>query len=267
MYAAEDVGEPIPKPTTRHALHDTMLSHREFSAPADEAKMRALRAQYFGMVSEVDDQLGRLWQTLRDIDQWNNTFIVVTADHGEQLGDQGLINKGGFFAPSYFIVGIVRDPSRPTTHGTTISTYTENIDIFPTLCEAMGLPTPTQVDGRALQPLLDGTVPGDWRDAAHWEFDWSDWSILQDLGVSGRELETHNLAVLVDEQSAYVQFGDGSWRCFDVGLDPSWRTEVGDATRVLACAQKMLIWRARHTNRQLSGLLISASGPRGRWPA
>ncbi len=108
------------------------------------------------MVSEVDAQLGRVWDALRGAGAWDETFIVVTSDHGEQLGDHGLIGKGGFFEESYHVVGLVRDPRPNARRGLVVERFTENIDLFPTLCEAMGLAVPAQCDGLPLTPILAG---------------------------------------------------------------------------------------------------------------
>ena len=78
---------------------------------------------------------------------WDDTFVVVTSDHGEQLGNQGLLGKGGMFESSYNIVGIVRDPRRPDHHGSVVDRFTENVDLFPTICEAIGVDVPAQCDG------------------------------------------------------------------------------------------------------------------------
>ena len=83
------------------------------------------------MISEVDDQLGRRVGRAASVGQWDDTLVVVTADHGEQLGDHGLIQKVGFFEPSYHILGIVRDPRRPGGHGTVVERFTENVDVLP----------------------------------------------------------------------------------------------------------------------------------------
>ena len=101
--------------------------------------MRRMRAQYFGMISEVDAQLGRLWDALARLGTWDDTVVVVTSDHGEMLGDHGLKEKLGYWEQSYHILGIVRDPRHPGTHGTVVDAFTENVDVMPTLCEAMGL--------------------------------------------------------------------------------------------------------------------------------
>lgn len=267
-YDPAEVGLPVPpvEADRRHPLHEGLLAVT--GAPTDEAQLRHMRAQYFGMISEIDDQLGRLWDALVRLGHWDDTFIVVTADHGEQLGDQGLQQKAGFFDSSYWVLGIVRDPSQPQAHGTEVHRFTENIDLFPTLCEAMGVPVPAQCDGMPLTPFLRGEEPPWWRDAAHYEYDWRD-IYIADGGHPwpwDRRLERQNLAVVRSDQYAYVQFGDGSWKCFDVGADPTWRTEVTDPAVVLPMAQSMLTWRSRHADRTMTGMLLQEGGI-GRWPA
>ena len=68
------------------------------------------------------------------------------------------------------------------------------------------------------------------------------------------------------QDTAYVQFGDGSYLCFDIALDPTWRTPLTDPKRILDMAQRMLVWRSCHTNRTHSGLLIDNGGV-GQWPS
>jgi hypothetical protein len=63
----------------------------------------------------------------------------------------------------------------------------------------------------------------------------------------------------------YVQFGDGSWLCFDLVADPTWRTTVTDPAVVLPLAQEMLTWRSRHLERTLADMLTERGGI-GRMP-
>lgn len=268
-YDPADVGSPVPPVAVahRHPLHEALVHHPEAGAPVDDTAMRTLRAQYFGMISEVDSQLGRLWEALEQLGQWDDTVVIVTADHGEQLGDQGLVQKAGFFESSYAVLGIVRDPAQSHAHGTEVHRFTENVDIFPTLCDLLGLPVPAQCDGLPLTPFLRGEEPPWWRDAAHWEYDWRD--VFVPNGPHewpwDQSLERHNLAVRRSEHTAYVHFGNGSWKCFDLAADPTWRTEVTDPARVLPEAQAMLQWRSTHTDRTLTGMLLRDGGI-GRWP-
>jgi hypothetical protein len=65
---------------------------------------------------------------------------------------------------------------------------------------------------------------------------------------------------LRDDRFQYVQFGDGSWRCYDLGADPTGRTEVDDPGCVLPLAQEMLTWRSQHAERTMSGMLLTDGG-------
>ncbi|HEY1449089.1 MAG TPA: sulfatase-like hydrolase/transferase, partial [Caulobacteraceae bacterium] len=268
MYHPVDMPEPIAPVAEPNRLHRALMANPALAAPADPAAMRHLKAQYFGMVSEADHQLGRIWAALEDTDQWGETFILVTADHGEQLGDHGLIQKAGYFEQSYHVPCVIRDPRPDALRGAVIGAFTENVDVFPTLAEAMGLPVPAQCDGAPLSPLLRGETPAWWRTAAHWEFDWRGTAITSDTPIPDpwdRRLERRNLAVLRTQDAAYVQFGDGSALAFDLAADPTWRTEITDPARILPLAQAMLAWRARHADRTLSGMLVEGGGI-GRWP-
>jgi len=104
MYDPDVVGDPIEPSSSRHQLHDLMLAIDETAAPTETRRVRRMRAQYFGMISEVDHQLGRVWEMLRARGEWESTIVVVTSDHAELLGDHGLRNKGGFFEQSQHIV-------------------------------------------------------------------------------------------------------------------------------------------------------------------
>jgi hypothetical protein len=70
----------------------------------------------------------------------------------------------------------------------------------------------------------------------------------------------------VGEDTAYVQFGDGSYLCLDVLADATWRTPYTDVERVLTSAQEMLLWRQEHLGREYTDMLLLPERP-GRWPA
>jgi arylsulfatase A-like enzyme len=267
LYDPADVAMPVPRPAEPERYHRALLRLPILAAPDDEAGIRRMRAQYYGMISEVDAQLGRVWAALEAKGDWADTFIVVTADHGEQLGDHGLQQKAGYFEPSYHILGLVRDPRRPDAHGQTVHRFTQSVDVMPTLCEAIGAPVPAQCDGQPLTPFLSGGTPETWRDAAHWEFDWRYVFIPHTdfASVRARDLEKQNLAVIRRDDAAYVHFGDGRHLAFDLAADPTWATPLADPGRVLALAQEMLTWRAQHLDRTLTGTLID-KGVVGRRP-
>jgi arylsulfatase A-like enzyme len=160
------------------------------------------------------------------------------------------------------VPGIIRDPRHPETNGGVVDAFTENVDVLPTVGEALGIGVPAQCDGLPLTAFLLGDAPPWWRDAAHWEYDWR-WEYIP-FGPHpwpwDRRLESKHLTVARSASHAYVQFDDGQWRCFDLAVDPTWRTEVEDPAVVLEYAQAMLTWRSRHADRTLSDMLLIDGG-------
>src|SRR5262249_34893154 len=77
-----------------------------------EDEGRTMRAAYYGLFNAVDEHIGRVLGFLRETGQYDDTLIVLTCDHGEQLGDHHLLGKLGYFDESFRIPLIIRDPSR-----------------------------------------------------------------------------------------------------------------------------------------------------------
>jgi arylsulfatase A-like enzyme len=227
--------------------------------------MRYLRAQYYGMISETDFQLGRVVEAIEARGEWRDTLVIITSDHGDQLGDHGLIQKLGFFPESYHVLGLWRDP-RTELVGRTITAFSENVDLLPTLCDALGVDQPAQCDGRSLRSLMMGEHVS-WRSAAHYEWDYrKDW-IKQHGGswTKDQRLSNQNLSVSLGDDVGYVQFGDGSFKCYDLKFDPTWRTECTDSVRILAAAQEQLVWRQEHLRRDMTDMRLGVDRS-GRWP-
>ena len=260
LYEPTDCPPALPIPDRPHRLHTQLLASPLVAAPRDAEAIARLRAQYYGNVSHVDAQLGRVFGALRTAGEWDDTVVVITADHGEQLGDQGLVEKCGFYEASYHVIGMVRWPGAPG--GIVVDEFTENVDVFPTLCDAMGIDVPAQCDGLPLTPFVFGERPPHWRTAAHYQWDWRYVFIGRDEPAWpwDRRLDDKQLTVRRSRDRAYLHLGDGSWRCFDLTADPTWQTEVTDAAIVLAEAHAMLDWRSRHTDRTLTGMLLVDGG-------
>src|SRR5690606_24458066 len=107
------------------------------------------RATYYGMVTEVDAQLGRLINRLKAWQLYDDTLIVVTSDHGEMLGDHWVLGKECAFEQAYNIPLIVRDPSveADATRGAHVTHFTEAVDLMPTILQWAGAGIPRQCDG------------------------------------------------------------------------------------------------------------------------
>ena len=88
--------------------------------------MRQARATYYGMMSEVDAEIGRLVEALKSFGDYENTLIVFTSDHGELLGDHWQFAKYAYFKQTFHIPLIVRDPGAEADagRGTAVEAFT-----------------------------------------------------------------------------------------------------------------------------------------------
>lgn len=235
-------------------------------APEGEAAVRTLRATYYGMLAEVDAQVGRLLDALRARDDWSRTLVIVTSDHGDELGDHHLTQKLGFYDGSYRIPCIVRDP-RPEadpTRGERMAALTENVDVMPTILEWLRLRVPAQCAGRSLLDLLEGRTPVEWRDAVFFEWDFRDPVGRTPERLLGIPFDRSGMAVIRDAHGKYVHFAGLPPLFFDLDEDPHEMVNRVDdpacASRVLDYAQRMLTWRLEHAERTLTGLFVCPMG-------
>ena len=233
-----------------------------------EADVRQMRASYYGLMCEIDDQLGRVFTHLKETGQWDDTLIVFTCDHGEQLGDHYLLGKLGYFDQSYRIPMIIRDPSQAAdgTRGTIVDRFTETIDTMPTILSWIGAEIPRQCDGRSLLPFCHDLAPADWRGEVHYEFDYRDIFYSKPESALGLHMDQCALAVIQDEKYKYVHFASLPPLFFDLSADPNQfrnlANDPGMAPKVLHYAQKMLSWRQTYAERTLTGYASSPEGLR-----
>lgn len=259
-------------PDEEGALHPWLahqLEQRLYLAPSNDKKMRRMKAVYYGLMTEVDHQLGRLFAFMKETGLYEKTLIIFTSDHGEQMGDHWLIGKCGYFDGSYHIPLIIRDPRNRETKGERVSAFTENVDIMPTMLEAIGAPVPPQCDGKTLSPFLQtGSAPRTWRTEAHWEFDFrdpEDDKAERDLGLT---LHQCSMNIIRSERYKYVHFTNLPPLFFDLEKDPNeFVNRASDPDYlplVLEFTQKMLSWRMMHDEQTLTHIKLTDDGPLAR---
>jgi iduronate 2-sulfatase len=130
----------------------------DFPKPWDEQRVsdavaRRLMHAYYASVSYVDAQLGRLLAALDDAGLADNTIIVLWSDHGWKLGEYNGWGKMSNYEIDTRVPFIIAAPGMKTA-GQSTDTPVELLDIFPTLCDMAGIPTPDFVQGTSLLPLL-----------------------------------------------------------------------------------------------------------------
>lgn len=130
-------------------IRDEMLSDH----PRTPDAMRKHLADYYACISDVDDQVGRIMETLRRLDYAERTIVIFSSDQGLAVGGRhGLMGKQNLYEhvkPPLVIAG----PGVP--HGQS-DALVYLYDLFPTICEYAGAPVPPEVEGRSLTPIMRG---------------------------------------------------------------------------------------------------------------
>jgi arylsulfatase A-like enzyme len=139
-------------------------------AEMSEREHRLVRASYWAMCDLIDEQVGRMLDTLAETGQLENTIVIYTSDHGEMLGDHGIYLKGPFFyEPAIRVPLIISWPCavRAQRSGALV----ELTDLPQTLLDAVGLPHLPSMQGQSLWPLLIGQAdPGHHREDVYCEY-------------------------------------------------------------------------------------------------
>ncbi len=122
---------------------------------------KTLQAAYYAMIKLIDDQVGRILDALEESGQRENTVVIFMSDHGETLGDHGLIQKGCRFYEGLVHVPLVFSWPGHFASGLVSNALVELTDIAPTLLELAGRPLPEGMQGLSLLPILRGEAPPD----------------------------------------------------------------------------------------------------------
>ena len=122
--------------------------------PRTETLIREQTADYYGMISHMDAQIGRILKVLDDRDLRDNTLVIFAADHGLAMGSHGLLGKQSLYEHSMHTPVCVSGPGVAENHSTDQFIYL--FDLFPTLCDYASIECPKGIDGISLRPLLEG---------------------------------------------------------------------------------------------------------------
>jgi arylsulfatase A-like enzyme len=121
--------------------------------PRTPAVVRAHLTDYYGVMTYLDMQIGRILQALKDQGVYDHTIIVFSSDHGLALGSHGLFGKQNVYEDGMKVPLIFTGPGIPRGRS---DAYAYLFDIFPTLADLTALSAPTGVDGRSLVPVIRG---------------------------------------------------------------------------------------------------------------
>jgi arylsulfatase len=192
-------------------------------------QVRQSRQGYYGSISFIDEQIGRILETLEKRGQLDRTLIFFTADHGDMTGDQNMWRKSYAYEPSARIPMLMR--WGPLRRGQVLTQPVEIRDVLPTFLDAAGFSPKQKMDGRSLLALANGKTEG-WRDYIDLE---------HDICYSP---ENHWNA-LTDGRTKYIYHAQkGEEQLFNLAHDPHELTDLApDAAHQLELRR----WRERLT--------------------
>ena len=124
--------------------------------PRTPEETRRHIAEYYGMISDMDEKIGEILAVLSRMGLAEDTIVVYTADHGLSVGQHGLLGKQNLYDHSVRVPLILRGPGVPS--GMQVDSLSHTYDVYPTLCELAGLEIPAGADAMSLLPLMAGTV-------------------------------------------------------------------------------------------------------------
>lgn len=169
--------------------------------------IRAVRAAYYGLCTQIDYNIGRIIAGLLESGQLENTLIIFTSDHGEYLGDHCYLNKGPFHEVGCRVPFLMRLPKtwENRQYGTECSALITHADILPTLVTAAGGVPPENCDGRDLIALARGEKEG----------------APYVIAATGRSIESLNYLAITDGNWKYIYYPEGAAeQFFDLQQDP-----------------------------------------------
>ncbi len=158
MY--DDVEIPLPDRVTLDdikklppPLQKLILRGRP-SYDMDRDRLQWIYRSYYAAVSQIDHEVGLMVQALESAECADNTIVIFTSDHGDQLLEHGFVGKNAFYEASIRIPFLMSYPGR--IRAGVYDELIETTDFVPTLCELIGIDEPRHCQGRSFAPLVGG---------------------------------------------------------------------------------------------------------------
>ncbi len=159
-YIDRYLPDSLPLPGNFMPLHPfafddlTIRDENLTTWPRKPEIIRAALADYYGLITHLDDKIGEIINTLKEKGLYDNTIIVYAADNGLAIGSHGLLGKQNLYEHSTKVPLIITGPGIP--QGRVIDALVYLFDLYPTLAEVCSLPAPECIDGKSLVPVISG---------------------------------------------------------------------------------------------------------------
>ena len=222
--------DPYKAPANYSKLYDPAKLTMRANYKSGNVPVPAAIAEYYGMVTAIDDQVGRLMAKLDELGLRENTIVLYSSDHGDMLGSQGARLKRKPWEESIRVPGFIRWPERVKA-GAQSDVFFTHVDFAPTLLGMAGLPVPKAMQGKDLsKPIVEGK--GKSPDSAFFQIFGPYTGDGTDAGWRGVRTATH----------MYARYADKPWVLYDLKADPMQRNNlVGKTPVVQAALEKRLV--------------------------
>ena len=236
-----------------HPIYEAITKIRVSRAFSKKEVRDRVLPTYLGLVKQLDDHLGSLFQFMREQGSFDQTLIVFTSDHGDYLGDHWLGEKSWFHEPSVKIPLIVRDPSQSAnfSRGSRSKELVESIDLIPTFIEALGGTFPDHIlEGKSLKPLLNCESTESFREYATSEYDYSIAPISSLISADPKKARVY---MVTTQRWRYIYTVGYRPVLFDLQEDPMELNDLGEDVGYFKIQRELndqlLEWSLRHSQR------------------
>ena len=213
--------ESVPNPLFRESdlASQKKLAGVDFQVVASDPESFQAKekiAAYYAMIEQIDDHVGRMLDCLNRSGQREDTLVIFTSDHGEMLGDHGLITKGCRFYEGLVHIPLIISWPSVISQGVRKRSLVELTDIAPTLLDYAGVEKGERMIGRSLRRLLESEFD------AHRKFVRCEYYRALSLLSPGRERWEGSYATMIrtDRYKLVVYHGHESGELFDLEKDP-----------------------------------------------
>ncbi|MGC9521919.1 MAG: sulfatase family protein [Anaerolineae bacterium] len=210
--------DAMPLPLFREEEMQSQLRFRGIDHQTDlpesphDYDARRMVAAYYAQIELIDDQVGRMLEALEASGQLDDTIVIFTSDHGEMLGDHGLLWKGARFYGGAVHIPLILSWPGHFKSGLRSEALVELTDLVPTLLDALGLDISPHVQGKSLVPILTGEAD---RDASPREFVRCEYHDALD-----RAFASHANMLRNDRYKLVVYHGHEVGELYDLHADP-----------------------------------------------
>jgi arylsulfatase A-like enzyme len=254
MFGRDAVQPPLRSEKERadpHPIYREFMDMRVSRNFSRDEVREAVIPVYMGLIKQIDDQLGVLFEYMDRKGLMENTMIVFTSDHGDYLGDHWMGEKDLFHEQSVKVPLIIYDPRAASPK--ICDELVESIDIVPTLLDAVGgdsIGQSHRLEGRSLVPFLNGENTDTWRTHAISEYDYSMLPVAAKLKVEPRNAR---LFMVANKKWKYIHAPGFHPMLFDLANDPLEFDDLGRSAEhadVRDALQNVLnTWGLRYSQR------------------